>query len=77
LIVQLFAEAREAVGADSIALSDPPATAGEVLTRLAADPRIGAIAARSRLAVNHAFARPDTAVSGEDEVALIPPVGGG
>ncbi len=79
--VLLFGAAREAAGgADAVALDLPEdATAGRVLAALS-DPARGAladVARRSRLAVNQSFARDDAPVRPGDEVALIPPVGGG
>jgi molybdopterin converting factor small subunit len=74
------AAGREAAGATSVELELPGGaapTAGAVLAALRADPRLGAVAARSRLAVNHAIARPGDALTADDELALIPPVGGG
>ena len=79
LRVKLFASAREAARADEVEVSLPDAaTAGDVLAALStrAD-GLGPVALRSRLAVNRAFAREDTPVRAGDEVALIPPVGGG
>ncbi len=65
---------------DAVALDLPEdATAGRVLAALS-DPARGAladVARRSRLAVNQSFARDDAPVRPGDEVALIPPVGGG
>ena len=76
--VRLFASAREAAGSDSIDVAVPePATAAAVLAALAALPRLGEVARRSRLAANHAFAPPGALVGPADELALIPPVGGG
>ncbi|GIW71893.1 MAG: hypothetical protein KatS3mg102_1435 [Planctomycetota bacterium] len=79
--VLLFAAGREAAGGAAsvqveLAPGTPP-TAGAVLAVLRAHPRLGAVAASSRLAVNHTFAAADTPIVPGDELALIPPVGGG
>jgi molybdopterin converting factor subunit 1 len=75
--VRLFAAAREAAGADAVVVEAGASTAGAVLEALSARPDLGAIARRSRLAVNQRFARPEDPVRPEDEVVLIPPVSGG
>ncbi len=82
--VLLFAAAREAAGAAEVEVEVEPEGAGgavraaDVLAALAArGDRLAAVARRSRLAVNQAFAAHDATVRAGDEVALIPPVGGG
>jgi molybdopterin converting factor subunit 1 len=78
--VKLFAGAREAARRDEVEvdLPDAGARAADVLAALAtrADP-LGPVAQRSRVAVNRSFATEDTPIRAGDEVALIPPVGGG
>lgn len=76
--VRLFAAARDAARRDEVRLElADGARAADVLAALAALPDVGAVARRSRLAVNQGFARPDDPVRPDDEVALIPPVSGG
>jgi molybdopterin synthase catalytic subunit len=78
ITVELFAAAREAARCKTITVKVPgEATASRVLDALNAHPDLGAVASRSRLAVNQVFATPDAPVRAGDEVALIPPVGGG
>ena len=55
-----------------------PSTAGAVLQALASQhPALAFALPGSRLAVNHAFAEPDSAVRQGDELALIAMVSGG
>ena len=81
LAVRVFAAYADVVGAPYTTVSvDAPATVGAVRRALAA--RAGergwpAAIARSLIAVNLEYARDDCAVSGADEIALIPPVAGG
>jgi len=81
LHVLLFASAREAAGGvERLALELPGEEAGasavmEEIARRGGE--LARIASRARLAVNRRFAGPDTTVGVEDELALIPPVGGG
>lgn len=78
-IVLLFGPLREAVGAGEVAVEiDGPASAGEVLDALAArHPDVADLLAASRLAVNRAYADRATPLSPGDEIAVVPPVGGG
>jgi molybdopterin converting factor small subunit len=81
LRVLLFGPAREAAGGREAIDLDLPgerASAADALLALASsEGELGRVAARARLAVNRAFARPETTLAATDEVALIPPVGGG
>lgn len=79
LEILVFGEVAATAGADRIAVEVPHgATSREVLAALAKQaPAFKGIAASARLAVNHAYARPDDQVSLGDEVALIALVGGG
>lgn len=77
--LRLFGPAREAAKADEVDLDVPDAACvRDVLAALAtrAD-ALGPVALRSRLAVNQALAADDTPIKPGDELALIPPVGGG
>ena len=77
--VRLFGPAREAVGADAIDLALPErATAAEALAALAAAyPALVALLPRTRVAVNLAYVDPGTRLEPGDEIAIVPPVGGG
>jgi len=77
LTIQLFAGAREAAG-DRVEISlSEPATVAAVLQALSDLPALASVAARSRLAVDQRFGAPDEVVRPDQELALIPPVGGG
>ncbi|RMG06552.1 MAG: molybdopterin converting factor subunit 1 [Planctomycetota bacterium] len=77
--VKLFASVREAMGRDAITVElEDGACVADLLDALAArHPEISAQRAALSVAVNHEFARPDRRLAAGDEVALIPPVGGG
>ncbi|HOU40918.1 MAG TPA: molybdenum cofactor biosynthesis protein MoaE [Promineifilum sp.] len=80
LEIRLFATLKDRAGRDRIRveLPDRPATAADVLTAVAASyPALAPALPTSLLAVNRAFAGPDTPVKTGDEVALFPPVSGG
>jgi molybdopterin synthase catalytic subunit len=71
---------RERAGADSLELRlQPGATAGEAITALGADERLGELLERLpvRLAVNREYAPAETVLHEGDELAVIPPVSGG
>lgn len=77
--VRLFGPAREAVGGPETAVDLPEgATAGDVVDALEA--RHSALAhllPRSRVAVNLEYVDRSTVLEPGDEVAILPPVGGG
>jgi molybdopterin synthase catalytic subunit len=77
--VKLFASLREAVGQEEVTLRLPPgASTGDLLDLLGA--RYPALAAQRRslaVAVNMELCRPGRLLQAGDEVALLPPVGGG
>ncbi|MBX3467507.1 MAG: molybdopterin converting factor subunit 1 [Planctomycetes bacterium] len=79
LEVHLFASVREAVGRDRVRVAlDAPARAADLLDGLAREhPAIAAARRSLAVAVNQAIVGPDHALAPGDEVALIPPVGGG
>ncbi|MCO5169148.1 MAG: molybdopterin converting factor subunit 1 [Planctomycetes bacterium] len=79
LEVHLFASVREAVGRDRVRVSvDAPARAADVLEVLAREhPAIGAARRSLAIAVNQEVVGGAHPVAPGDEVALIPPVGGG
>jgi molybdopterin converting factor subunit 1 len=76
--VLLFAGLAEALGCRELSWPDSssPATVGQFEAALReGEPRLAA--ACFRVAVNQRYARPEDALAPDDEVALIPPVGGG
>ena len=80
LTIRLFATLKDRAGSERIhvSLPDGPLTAADVLAAVAADYPVLAPALRSALvAINRAFAGPETPVAAGDEVALFPPVSGG
>ena len=78
-LVRLFGPAREAAGADSIALElREPATAADAVAALAAaHPALEPLLPRFRVAVNFAYVDASTTLAPGDEIAILPPVGGG
>jgi molybdopterin converting factor small subunit len=75
----LFGHYRDAAppgGAISVELP-PGATAADLARRLAADPRLADLLARTRVAVNAEFAAPDAPLAEGDEIAFLPPMSGG
>jgi molybdopterin converting factor subunit 1 len=79
LEVQLFASVREAVGRDRVrVVLDVGARAGEMIEQLAREhPAIGAARRSLAVAVNQEVVGLERRLQAGDEVALIPPVGGG
>ncbi len=79
VVVRLFGPAREAVGAASVELALPPAaTAAEAMAELArAHPAVAPLLSRTRVAVNLAYVDARTTLGAGDEIAILPPVGGG
>lgn len=77
--VKLFAAVREAVGRDHLEVSLPAgSSARDLLDHLVAEyPAIGPWREGLGVAINLELARPDATLAAGDEVALIPPVGGG
>ena len=75
--VRLFAAARELVGSGSLSEELPDgATLGDLAEALyRAYPGLRPM--RMRLALNSAYAAPEAELHAGDEVAFIPPVGGG
>jgi molybdopterin synthase catalytic subunit len=72
--VQAFARYKELLGFQRVdlVLPTPP-----TLAALLADPRLATLPREALLAVNQAFAGPETPLRDGDEVALMPPVSGG
>lgn len=79
LNVRLFALIREEVGREAIALDVPTGTtvAGLASHLRVAEPAVAPFLEASRVAVNLAFAPLAQVLAAGDDVALIPPVGGG
>ncbi|HDL85233.1 MAG TPA: MoaD/ThiS family protein [Candidatus Acetothermia bacterium] len=77
--VRLFAAPREFLGKSEIEVTlSHGARLSELIERLSAEyPGLAKYLPYSKLAVNHALASPETALNDRDEVALLPPVGGG
>lgn len=77
--IRLFGPAREAAGAGEIVVEVPDrSTAGEVVDAVRERfPGLAELLPRSRVAVNHEYVEASTPVRSGDEVAVIPPVGGG
>jgi len=75
----LFASIREAVGTGSIALDIPEGETVEGLIAALAEryPAVSEHLPSVKIAVNRDLARSDTVLRAGDEVALLPPVGGG
>ena len=79
VVVRLFGPAREAAGADAIELAlEAGSTAGDALAALAERvPALADLLPRSRVAVNLAYVDATTPLAPGDEIAIVPPVGGG
>lgn len=79
LTVRLFARLREIAGAGELVLDvQAPATIRTVWAELASrHPEVAPYAASVSAARNLEYARMDTAVSDDDEIAFLPPVSGG
>ena len=77
--MRLFGPAREVVGADRVEVDVPAgATAAAALAALAAShPGLAGLLPRSRVAVNLAYVDAGTRLAPGDEIAIVPPVGGG
>lgn len=77
--VQLFARAAELAGTDSLPVElAGPRTVGQLRERLgAACPALQAIQGSLLIAVDRQYARPETVLTAESEVACFPPVSGG
>ncbi len=77
--VRLFAQARDLVGSDQVALQLPDqATVAELRTELAAQyPDLAPLAAHLLIAVGVDYADDVAPLNAEDDVACFPPVSGG
>jgi molybdopterin synthase catalytic subunit len=78
--VRLFAVLRQRAGRDSIEIElEESATVADALTVLGREPGLADVLDRIpvRMAVNRVYAGPETTLSADDELALVPPVSGG
>jgi molybdopterin converting factor small subunit len=76
--VMLFAGAKSLAGRDALELPLERATVAELQTAVAAQfPALQPLLARSLWAVDGEYAKPESLVTVQSEVALIPPVSGG
>ena len=78
-VVRLFGPAREAAGSDTVTLDlQANATAADAMAALGAGyPALAALLPRSRVAVNLEYVDAGTPLASGDEIAILPPVGGG
>ena len=79
VVVRLFGPAREAAGAESVEIALPAgATAGDAMGELAGlHPALAPLLPRARVAVNREYVDARTPLASGDEIAILPPVGGG
>jgi molybdopterin converting factor subunit 1 len=79
LTVRLFARAKDLAGSDSVHVELPDGASVADLRRLLGMtvPRLSELLERSAIAVDGEFARENTLLRAESEVALLPPVSGG
>jgi MoaE-MoaD fusion protein len=78
--VRLFAVLRQRAGRESVELElAEGSTVADALTLLEREPALTDVLARTpvRMAVNRDYAEPETVLSPDDELALVPPVSGG
>jgi MoaE-MoaD fusion protein len=77
--VHLFGPAREAAGTGraTVTTAAEPTVANLLAALAASHPGLEALLARSRVAVNHVYVDADRPLAPDDEIAVIPPVGGG
>jgi sulfur-carrier protein len=76
--VLLFASYADALGLDTVELSfDAAATVGDLLNRLRALPGGDRLPPKPLCALNLTHVTSDAALSGGDELAILPPLAGG
>src|SRR4051794_41501158 len=78
--VRLFAVLRQRAGRESVEIEvQEGATVADALDVLAGQPGLAGVLDRMpvRMAVNRDYAEPETELSPDDELALVPPVSGG
>lgn len=78
-VVRLFGPAREAAGSETLTLElGEGATAADAVAALVAEhPALAALLPRSRVAINLEYVDAGTPLAPGDEIAILPPVGGG
>ena len=75
--IKLFAAARELAGTGAITQPFPPETTVQDVAKALFETYPGLARMELRFAVNAIYARPETTLQDGDQVAFIPPVGGG
>jgi MoaE-MoaD fusion protein len=78
--VRLFAVLRQRAGRESVEVElEEGATVADALTALAGEPALADVLSRVpvQMAVNRDYAKAETVLSPDDELALVPPVSGG
>lgn len=75
--VLAFARVREVLGYAEREVTLPDAASVEDVWRAVASPQLEPLRASTRIARNGTLAGPETRLADGDEVALLPPVGGG
>jgi len=78
--VRLFAVLRQRAGRESVDVElEEGATVADALTALAGEPGLADVLSRVpvQMAVNRDYAKAETVLSPDDELALVPPVSGG
>ena len=79
VVVKAFARARELLGCDTLSLELPSGSTVAAIRPLLIEraPAFADIASSTRVARNGSLARLSDALNDGDEIALLPPVGGG
>jgi len=79
IAILMFALAKEKSGRDSVEiLLSLPTSVRQLKEKMTVDyPNLAPLIAISRVAVNRSFATDEQTISGNEEIALIPPVSGG
>jgi len=80
ITVKFFAILKDKAGMPEVQFARVPATVSELLVQLSKEfPALSEIISHSRLliSVNHEFAKPDTELKDNDEIAIMPPFSGG
>ena len=76
--VQLFASYAEALGGQTLTIPfESGATVADLVRGIRSLPGGQSLPPSPRVAVNRKFASPEQIISGQDEIAVIPPVAGG
>ena len=77
--VKLFAAAQETIGQDEITVElDSPANIAQLRLRLSQDyPKLAPLVSKSMFAIDNQYAKEDSSLPEDGEIACIPPVSGG